>query len=379
MTRPPTACWSFQGSVAGGADGLAVDNGRIAAYAARGARRICLPDGWCLAPGFWDLQVNGAAGAEIGDDPEQIAAVAAALPSFGVTGFCPTVITRPPTAYRRARSALAAVAWPADGARPLGVHLEGPFLSPARAGAHPAGALRTPTPAALEDLLAAFSPRIVTIAPETGGGLDAIAAIHRAGIVAAVGHTTADADLCRAAIAQGARMLTHALNAMPGITARDPGPLGAFLDAPGTWVGVIADAVHLDPAVLRIVAAAAGSRLIAVSDAVAAAGAGPGAFGLAGRTTRSDGLRVRDVRGRLAGSACGLDAAPANLLAAGRSVAAALAAVTTAPRRMLGAARPLAPGAPADLVILDGALAPQATLIDGVVVWQRPGGALDLS
>ena len=383
MPPTPTARWTFLEAAtdAGPAhrNGLAVVAGRIAATPARRARRITLPDGWQVSPGFWDLQVNGAGGAEIGDDPEEIAQVAVALPAFGVTAFCPTLITRRPAAYRRAAAAMTAVRWPRLGARSLGVHLEGPFLARERRGAHPASAIATPDPATLAGLLAAFGPRIMTVAPECPGGIHTIAALHKAGVIPAVGHTAADAATCRAAIDAGARLLTHALNAMPGVAAREPGPLGAFIAAPGTFVALIADGVHVDPAVVALVAAAAGRRLIAISDAVAAAGAGPGDFLLSGRRIRSDGARVTDAQGHLAGSARGLDAAPGLLQAAGRTPAAALAAVTTAPRRILGSVRPLVPGAPADLVVLDADLVPRITLIGGEVAWQDPASPLDLS
>ncbi len=383
MPPSPIACWSITGSILGAgrvtSGVLAVADGRIVPTAPVGARSVRLPDGWIVAPGFWDLQVNGFAGAEIGGDPDAIAHVASALPAHGVTGFCPTLVTRGPAAYRRAEAALAAAPWPHRAARNLGIHLEGPFLSPLRPGAHRERALAAPTPDAVARLVNRFAPRIVTLAPELDGGLDAVAALTAAGIIAAVGHTDADAATCTAAIAAGARMLTHALNAMPGMTARAPGPVGAFLDAPGAFLGVIADGVHVAPAMLRVLAAAAGPRLVAVSDAVAAAYAAPGTWELAGRRVASDGTSIRDSAGRLAGSARGLDCAPPRLLAAGRSRAAALAAASIAPRRLLGVSRPLAPGAPADLVIVDAGLRPRATLISGELVWQDADPELDLS
>jgi N-acetylglucosamine-6-phosphate deacetylase len=383
MPPPPTARWSITGSIlsAGrlGTGVLAIDDGRVASAIPAGARSITLPHGWIVAPGFWDLQVNGFAGAEIGDDPDQLAHVAAALPAHGVTGFCPTLVTRGSAAYRRAEAAFASVRWPRRGARSLGVHLEGPFLSPRRPGAHPSSALATPTPDAVRRLAGRFGPRIVTLAPELDGALDAVAALSGAGIVAAIGHTDADAATCGAAIAAGARMLTHAFNAMPGMTAREPGPVGAFLDAPDAYIGVIGDGVHVAPATLRVLAAAAGPRLVAVSDAVAAAAAGPGSWRLAGRRITSDGTSVRDTSGRLAGSAIGLESAPARIRAVGQSTAAGLGAVSLAPRRLLGERRPLAHGAPADLVILDADLRPRATVIGGELVWQNADPELDLS
>jgi len=383
MPPPSTARWNITGPVLTGwriADGqVRIRDGIIAASAGRGARRLRLPDGWIAAPGFWDLQLNGFVGAEIADDPAAIARVAVALPAHGVTAFCPTLVSRTPAAYRRAAAALAATRWPRVGARHLGVHLEGPFLSPRRPGAHPPRALALPEPARLGELIAAFRPRIVTLAPELEGGLAAIQALRRAGVVAAVGHTEADAELCMLAIGHGARLLVHAFNAMPGISARAPGPVAAFLATPQTHIAVIADGVHLAGPTLAVLARAAGRRLVAVSDAAAAAGAPAGAYTLAGRRVTSDGRTVRDRAGHLAGSASSLAGAPGLLHAAGRSRAAALAAVVSAPRRLLGAPDPLAPGAAADLVILDDALRVRATLIGGAVAWQDPTAGVDLS
>jgi len=385
VRMPPTttARWTITGAVLERghirAGEVAVRDGVIAPTAGRGARRLRLPEGWIVAPGFWDLQVNGFAGLEIGEDPEAIAGVAAALPAQGVTGFCPTLVSRTPAAYRRAAAALAAVRWPAHGARNLGVHLEGPFLSLTRFGAHPSRALAAPAPARLAALVDTFRPRILTLAPELEGGLAAVAALRRVGVIPAVGHTEADAELCAQAIALGARLLVHAFNAMPGISARAPGPVGAFLQAPRTHLAVIADGVHVAEPTLAVLAGAAGRRLIAVSDAVAAAGAPAGTYALAGRQVVSDGRAVRDRAGRLAGSATGLGDAAAALHRAGRGRAAALGAVIAAPRRLLGAQAPLAPGQAADLVILDEALRPRATLIGGAVAWQDPADGIDVS
>ncbi|HWH14836.1 MAG TPA: hypothetical protein VNT51_08810, partial [Miltoncostaeaceae bacterium] len=256
---------------------VGVRDGRVAPPAPGDEVRV-LPAGWVLAPAPVDLQVNGYAGAEVGDDPDALVAVARGLARDGVAGFCPTLVSRSDAAYGRAARALAAAAWPDDGARPLGVHLEGPFLAPRRAGAHRRGALRPPRPDAVARLLELFRPRIVTLAPELPGALEAVRRLRRAGVVVALGHTEAPPGTVRAAVEAGARLVTHALNAMPGIAARAPGPLTAALGDRRVRVCVIADGVHVDPAVLALLARIAGARLVLVSDAVAAAGAPPGAF-----------------------------------------------------------------------------------------------------
>ena len=142
---------------------VAIADGRFVAEA-RG-RRVTLPVGWTICGGFVDVQVNGFGGAEVGDDPDQLAVVARSLPSAGVTAFCPTLVSRSPDDYARAARALRAATAAPAAARLLGVHLEGPFLAPTRHGAHDPAALRAPDPAAVDRLLDAFTPAIVTLAP----------------------------------------------------------------------------------------------------------------------------------------------------------------------------------------------------------------------
>jgi N-acetylglucosamine-6-phosphate deacetylase len=364
---------------------VGVADGRIAAGAPRRARRA-LPEGWIVAPGMVDLQVNGYAGAEADAGPEALAAIAAALPAAGVTAFCPTLVSRPEGGYRRAAAAMAGCAnwppraWPigtSPAARVLPPHLEGPFLAPGRAGVHPVSALRDPSPEAVDRLLDAFAPAVVTLAPERPGALEAIGRIARRGVVASVGHTAADARAGRAAIEAGARLMTHALNAMDGIASRRPSALAAFLADPRPGVSLIADGVHVAPEVAAVVARAAGRRLVLVSDAVAPAGAPPGRYRLGRRTIVSDGHRV-EWRGRLAGSALGLDEGPRTLRGAGIGAGAALAAATAAPRRLLGLPAGLARGDPADLVVLDPALTPHLTLVGGVVAHADPALPFDV-
>ena len=322
-----------------------------------------LPEGWTLAPGLVDLQVNGFAGAEVGDDPDQLAAVARGLARAGVVAFCPTLVSRSPAAYRRAAAALTAAPWPADGARPLGAHLEGPFLAPTRAGAHDPAQLRAPAPEALDALLAAFRPALVTLAPELPGALAAVRRLARAGVVPACGHTDADHATGVAAIRAGARLLTHAFNAMGGIAAREPSALVAFLGHRRAGIGLIGDGVHVAPEVAALVARLAGPRLVLVSDATAAAGAPPGEYRLAGLRIRSDGARAT-AGGRLAGGAAPLWHGLRTLTEAGVPRAAALRAASEAPLRLLG--RTPDPG---DLVVLDPALRPRLTAIGGRVAW----------
>lgn len=352
---------------------VAVADGRIAEGVVGPV--LGLPEGWTVAPGMVDLQVNGYAGDEVGDGPDAHRRIARALARDGVTAYCPTLVSRDDAGYRDAAAALAGTRRPADGARSAGVHLEGPFLNPARAGAHrrrvlgPAGGARV---AALAELL---SPRIVTLAPEVEGGVAAVRLLARRGVLVSMGHTEAGAAVVAEAVRGGLRMVTHALNAMPGVTARGPDGLAAALADRRVAIGVIGDGVHVGPAALAALRAAAGPRLVLVSDAVAAAAAPPGAYRLAGVPVTSDGTTVRDAAGRLAGAAAPLWRGVGGLRAAGAAPAAALAAATTAPRRLLGLPG-LAPGDPADLVVVDAAGRVRCTLVAGVPCGPHPAEAI---
>ena len=356
---------------------VTVTDGRVAAgEGPTGARRV-LPEGWIVAAGFVDVQVNGFGGAQVGEDPDEITIVAEGLPRAGVTAFCPTLVSRSDAGYGRAARALRDARVARGAARMLGPHLEGPFLAPGRPGAHDPTALRRPVPEDVDRMLDVFAPTILTIAPEVPGALDAVRRAARRCVVS-VGHTEADAGQGRAAIAAGARMITHAMNAMRGIESRAPSALAAFLAHPRVAVSLIGDGVHVAPEVATVIARAAGRRLVLVSDASAAAGAAPGRYRLGRLPVESDGERVTVGGGVLAGSAHGIDRGPATLVAGGLGTAEALAAATAAPRTLLRLPPGLAPGGAADLVVLDDVLVPRLTLVGGVVAFADPDLPFDV-
>jgi N-acetylglucosamine-6-phosphate deacetylase len=326
-------------------------------------REITLPEGWVVSPGFVDLQVNGLSGAEVGDDPDQLATIATELVAHGVTAFCPTLVTTAPRAYARAATAFEKVEWPALGARSLGLHLEGPFLATARAGAHQPDLLVDPDAREVARLIEMLQPILVTLAPELPGAIEAISAIVASGAHVALGHTEADHELAYTAIDAGARLMTHALNAMRGIDSREPSALVAFVNDDRTYVSLIADGEHVSPPVAALLAAALG--------ATAATAAPPGRYRLGGLVVRSDGRRVT-MEGRLAGSADPISAGPPVLTEAGVSVEDALSAASVAPRMFLGLPAPMRRGADADLVVLDEELVPQLTIIGGHVAYAGP-------
>jgi N-acetylglucosamine-6-phosphate deacetylase len=335
-----------------------------------------------LVPGLVDLQVNGYFGVEMqAAEPDGWAAVAGRLPGTGCTAFLPTFITAPLgqlTGALRSVASFSARARPAAGrgARVLGVHLEGPFIAPARRGAHNPDWIVPPAPGVLGDLLEAGAGlvRLVTLAPEVDGGLAAVRQLARAGVLASVGHSNATAAQVAAAAGAGARMVTHLFNAQPPIKSREPGVAGQALADPRLTSGLIMDTYHVSPANCVLAFAAAPGRVCLVTDAAACAGMPPGSYLLGGEPIvllPGDGMPPRRADGALAGSALRIDRAVANMVGVGAGLADAVAAASRVPADLIG--RPelgrLAPGAVADLVWLDDELRAAATWIDGERVY----------
>jgi len=342
------------------------------------------------APGFVDLQANGFAGIDFsapGDDGYAVAG--AALLAGGVTAFQPTLVTADLDAMRGALALVPATdrggrdaaesgssiggageGSTADvpGPRIIGAHLEGPFISPLRPGAHDPAAIRPPALAELDALLGAGPVSQVTLAPEQPGATALIDALVARGVTVACGHTDADAATAHRAFDQGASAVTHLFNAMRRPASRDPGIAFAALGREDVFITLIVDGRHLVDDTVRAAWRAAGDRLVLVSDAVAAAGAPDGDYTLGGTVPiHSEGGTVRTPDGALAGSTLTMLEAVRNLHALGVPLVAALRAATEAPARM--ARRPdlghLTPGARADLVVLDDSLALQAVLFAG--------------
>jgi N-acetylglucosamine-6-phosphate deacetylase len=330
-----------------------------------------------LVPGLVDLQVNGYYGVDLADcDPEGWALVARRLPETGTTAFLPTFITAPvtrlATALRSAQKIAGAVT---AGARVLGVHLEGPFLSPDRAGAHRRDWMVPPSPEAVDELLDAGHGvlGLVTLAPETDGGLDAVSALVAAGVMVSVGHSDATASQVAAAAGAGARMVTHLFNAQRGMHHREPGVVGQALTDHRLTSGLIVDLCHVSAAACAIAFAAAPGRICLVTDAARTAGMPPGRYVLGGQPMElppGGGAPLRPD-GTLAGSALRMDQAVANAVAVGLHLAEAVAAASRIPADLIG--RPdlgrLAPGAAADLAWLGDDLRTRAAWVGGAQVY----------
>ena len=317
-------------------------------------------------PGLVDLQVNGFGGVDLmRAGADGYARAGEALLAHGVTAYRPTFISAPVAELTAALRELPAGR--PGGPRLLGAHLEGPFISPQRLGAHPAGARRDPDPALLARLLDAGPVTAMTLAPELPGALALVDALVARGVLVSAGHSDAAAADAHAAFDRGARTVTHLFNAMRPPLGRDPGIAFAALARPGVTVQLIADGHHVAADSLLVAWNAARGRVALVSDAVAAAGMGDGEFTLGGRRVVAAGGAVRDADGRLAGSAAALLDCVRHLHGLGIPLEEALAAATVVPARL--ADRPelgrLAPGAPADVVVLDDALEPVRVLVAG--------------
>lgn len=313
--------------------------------------------GGIAVPGFVDLQVNGFAGIDFAAaDAAGYKTAGDALLDTGVTAYQPTLITAP---EQDVIAALREVppAGPA-GPRMLGVHLEGPFLSPARLGAHPADSRRDPDRALLERLLAAGPVGYVTLAPELPGALELIDLLHERGIVVSCGHSDANAEQASAAFDRGVGTVTHLFNAMRPLRHRDPGIAGAALVRDDVIVQVVLDGHHLAEETAKVVWRAAAGRVALVTDAIAATGNGDGFCRLGGVEVEvRDGV-ARRADGALAGSVVTMIEALRNLHALGVPLVEAVAAATSIPARALR--KPglgvLRPGGDADLVVLDDRL-----------------------
>jgi N-acetylglucosamine-6-phosphate deacetylase len=367
---------------------VSIDGARIARVAAgpppAGVQEevLAFPDG-TLTPGFIDLQVNGGAGVDcLRCPPAAYATLGRYLAATGVTAYLPTITSAPLEEMRRAVDvAAAAAAHRTAGPWILGVHLEGPYLNPLRRGAHRAADLRHPS---LDEMAethrrAKGMLKIVTLAPELEGAEAVVRWLAAKRVIVSVGHTDAGYDEVMDAARWGARMATHVFNAMRGFHHREPGAAGAALLASGLTLGVIADLVHLHPAVLQVIARVAGlSRIALVTDAIAAAGMGRGRFPFGEQTvTVQDGVpRLGD--GTIAGSVLAMVRAVHNFASAAPvSLRDAVQAASLVPARLLGLSRKgrISAGADADLAVLgrDGEVV--LTLVGGAVAFRRGAAA----
>ncbi len=323
------------------------------------------PGSGIAIPGLVDLQVNGIAGVDFATaDDAAYRRAGEALLECGVTAFQPTFITAPEAELV---ASLAEVPREPIGPRVIGAHLEGPFLSPVRLGAHPTASRRDPDPELLARLLDAGPVSAMTLAPELDGALELIDVLTRRGVVVSCGHSDATAEEATRAFDRGAATVTHLFNAMRPLQHRDPGIAGAALARDDVVVQIILDGNHLADETAQVVWRAAAGRVALVSDSISAARMGDGAYRLGNVEVEvRDGVARRED-GVLAGSALTLIEAVRALHALDVPLADAVEAATSVPARVVR--RPslgtLRPGADADVVVLDDELEIRTVLVGG--------------
>ena len=332
--------------------------------------RTRLPKATFLAPGFIDLQVNGGGGILLNDQPtaDGMRAIAAAHRRFGTTGCLPTLIT---DTRERLQSAIAAARSASGSDGVIGLHLEGPFISPKRPGVHRPDRIAQPVAGDLEQLceLASDGRSMVTLAPEyvPAGFVRTLAA---SGVRVSIGHSEASAAIVMRAVEDGATGVTHLFNAMPPLSAREPGIVGAALADNRLTAGLIVDGIHVDPISVRAAFAAKGCERIAlVTDAMPTVGASQDRFELVGRTITLTNGRLTTEEGTLAGAHLDMATAVRNAVKLAQlPLEDALRAASLTPARFLGLDKErgtLAAGSRADLVALSEDLRVAGTWVDG--------------
>ncbi len=369
------------GLVAGG--WLLVREGRIARLgtgeappdAAAGAQVIDL-DGRILAPGLIDVHTHGALGCDTMDaDPASLRTMAAFCARHGVTGFLATTMTASLSEIAAALDTVSAVlAEGTGGAALLGAHLEGPYLNPAYAGAQSPEHVVRADISAYAPLFASGVVRLITLAPEFPENHALIALARARGAVISIGHSGANYAEALEAVSLGVSHVTHLYNAMSPLHHRQPGVVGAALASDALTCELIADLVHVHPAVLALTLhLKSAERIVLVTDAMSGTGMPDGDYTLGGLPVSVTGGVARGANGALAGSTLTLERALANMMqATGQPLEAVLPMASRVPARMLGLSKgDIAVGLDADLIVLDEAGGVDMTVVSGEVVWRR--------
>jgi N-acetylglucosamine-6-phosphate deacetylase len=331
-----------------------------------------------LAPGFIDIHIHGGAGHDVMEaGADALPPIERLLAAHGVSSYFPTTVTAPMEATLSALARLADAIDAAEKssardlrARPLGIHLEGPFISHKRRGVHPPENLLTPSVAAFDRFWQAARGhiRVLTIAPELPGAVEVIAEASARRVCVSLGHSDADLNAARAGIAAGARHATHTFNAMRPLDHRDPGILGEVLTDSRLSADIIADGIHLDPIIVELFLKAKGpDAAVLITDATAATGMPDGRYRLGSLEVEVKGGRCM-VGGKLAGSVLNMDRAVRNVVQFARwELQQAVRLATLNPARVAGVKQGgvLEAGAPADLVVLSPSGEVRQTIIRG--------------
>lgn len=349
---------------------IVIENGRIVRIVRELLPNGNLPaqvfDADIVSPGMIDLQVNGALGLEVSESAEAIETISTWMLDSGVTGWLPTIITSPEASYSGVFERWSEVN-PAIGATPLGLHLEGPFLSSTKKGAHRADWIDDVDDSLLDFWLDQSGISLVTVSAEREGNLERIRKLVANGILVSLGHTNATFEQFEAGVDAGARKATHLFNAMSSIHHRQPGAMVAAMLDDRITAGLIPDGVHSHPASIRLAIRTKGvDRIAIVSDMMAACGHGPGVYTLGGREVTVTETTATLEDGTLAGSILTMDEAIRNVVSwTDASIGEALHMATKVPANLLGIEDrgTIRVGSRADLVLWDVDLHVQQTLI----------------
>lgn len=317
------------------------------------------------APGFIDVHIHGAGGHDVMEGKEEaLNAISSLIGKHGTTSFVATTVTADPDAICKSSEQIARYIQQQHGrtrpgAEVLGIHFEGPFISPVRRGVHPPEWIKLPSAELLEKFVtsAQGNALILTIAPELLGAIPCIDAAQKAGMVVGIGHTDATYEQTRAALARGAHHAIHTYNAMRPFSHRDAGVIGAVLTSPEMSAELIADGVHVDETAMRLLLQAKGAGgVILISDGISATGMPDGKYVLGGFEVTVSGGICRNSEGKLAGSTLTLDRALRNIVRLGASLGDALQMLTINPAKLLGIEHKkgaLRANADADVILLD--------------------------
>jgi N-acetylglucosamine-6-phosphate deacetylase len=332
-----------------------------------GAQEIIATD-QIASPGFIDVHIHGAGGHDVMEGTENaLKAISATIGSHGTTAFVATTVTADPNAICKSSEGIARYiahqhVESRPGAEILGIHFEGPFISPVRRGVHPPEWIKLPSAELLEKFVTSAQGHalILTIAPELLGAIPCIEAARKAGMIVGMGHTDATYEQARAGLAHGAHHAIHTYNAMRPFSHRDAGVIGAVLTSPEISAELIADGVHVDETAMRLLLQAKGAGgVILISDGISATGMPDGKYALGGfEVTVSSGV-CRNSEGNLAGSTLTLDRALRNIVRLGTSLGDALQMLTLNPAKLLGIEHKkgvLHANADADAVLLNQSL-----------------------
>jgi N-acetylglucosamine-6-phosphate deacetylase len=332
--------------------------------------------GCVIVPGFIDIHTHGADGFDTMDaSPEALHGIGSFIAQHGVTSYLPTTVTAPPEAILAAIQNIASTPPPLDGAQHLGIHLEGPYLSHDYRGAQPPQHLRPASPDEYNPWLLNKMVRLITVAPEVEGVPGLIRAGMQAGVEFALGHSAATYEQALAAVELGLHQATHTFNGMPPLQHRNPGVLGVILSDDRIWAQVIADGIHVHPAVVKLLVKAKGSeRTILITDAIRATGMPDGDYALGDQTVHVKAGIVRTEAGSLAGSTLTMDQALRNVMKfIGLGLREALPMATRIPAAAIGLKDRkgcIAPNFDADIVILDETHHVRMTMVGGRVVYR---------